>query len=88
MVPALPVAPWYTVLKTLGVDAPVLALVSDGDHTLDDIKADRFALPAVSEFLSPIPNVVALQLFAYFVAVERGCNVDQPRNLAKSVTVE
>ena len=48
----------------------------------------RIEVPAVSEFLSPIPNVVALQLFAYFVATKRGCNVDQPRNLAKSVTVE
>ena len=45
-------------------------------------------LASLSEFLSPIPNVVALQLFAYFVASERGCDVDQPRNLAKSVTVE
>src|SRR5437773_7765637 len=69
-------------------DAPVLALISDGDRTLADVELDRIEVPAVSEFLSPIPNVVALQLFAYFVASERGCNVDQPRNLAKSVTVE
>ena len=69
-------------------DAPVAALVTEGDHVLDEVAADRVEVPAVSEFLSPIPNVVALQLFAYFVACERGCNVDQPRNLAKSVTVE
>jgi glutamine---fructose-6-phosphate transaminase (isomerizing) len=74
--------------EVLARDAPVLALVSDGDPTLDRLPIDRIVLPAVSEFLSPIPNVVALQLFAYFVASERGCNVDQPRNLAKSVTVE
>jgi glucosamine--fructose-6-phosphate aminotransferase (isomerizing) len=74
--------------EVMARDAPVLALVSEGDQTLDEIHADRFAVPAVSEFLSPIVNVVAMQLFAYFVAVERGCNVDQPRNLAKSVTVE
>jgi glucosamine--fructose-6-phosphate aminotransferase (isomerizing) len=74
--------------EVMARDAPVLALVSQGDHTLDEIPADRFEVPAVSEFLSPIPNVVAMQLFAYFVATERGCNVDQPRNLAKSVTVE
>src|ERR671934_1891885 len=74
--------------EVLARDAPVLALVTEGDHTLDEIAADRFEVPAVSEFLSPIPNVVAMQLFAYFVATERGCNVDQPRNLAKSVTVE
>ncbi len=76
------------VQEVLARDAPVLALVSEGDHTLDTIVSDRIELPAVSEFLSPITNVVAMQLFAYFVATERGCNVDQPRNLAKSVTVE
>ena len=74
--------------EVIARDAPVVALVSEGDHTLDETAADRFEVPAVSEFLSPIINVVAMQLFAYFVASERGCNVDQPRNLAKSVTVE
>ena len=74
--------------EVIARDAPVAALVTDGDHVLDEVAADRVEVPAVSEFLSPIPNVVALQLFAYFVACERGCNVDQPRNLAKSVTVE
>jgi len=76
------------VQEVLARDAPVLALVSEGDHTLDDIVTDLVEVPAVSEFLSPVVNVVAMQLFAYFVATERGCNVDQPRNLAKSVTVE
>jgi glucosamine--fructose-6-phosphate aminotransferase (isomerizing) len=74
--------------EVIARDAPVLALISDGDRTLADVELDRIEVPSVSEFLSPIPNVVALQLFAYFVASERGCNVDQPRNLAKSVTVE
>src|SRR5438874_2102459 len=74
--------------EVIARDAPVLALISDGDRTLAEVELDRIEAPAVSEFLSPIPNVVALQLFAYFVATERGCNVDQPRNLAKSVTVE
>jgi len=76
------------VQEVMARDAPVLALVSEGEHTLDGIVTDSFAVPAVSEFLSPVVNVVAMQLFAYFVANERGCNVDQPRNLAKSVTVE
>jgi glucosamine--fructose-6-phosphate aminotransferase (isomerizing) len=76
------------VQEVMARDAPVLALVSEGDHTLDGIVTDSVAVPAVSEFLSPVVNVVAMQLFAYFVANERGCNVDQPRNLAKSVTVE
>jgi glucosamine--fructose-6-phosphate aminotransferase (isomerizing) len=69
-------------------DAPVLALVSAGDSTLQGIVADVITVPGVPELLSPIPNVVALQLFAYFLARERGCPIDQPRNLAKSVTVE
>jgi glutamine---fructose-6-phosphate transaminase (isomerizing) len=74
--------------EVLARDAPVVALVSRGSQVLRGIAAEVLEVPAVSEFLSPIPNVVALQLFAYFVAAERGCNVDQPRNLAKSVTVE
>jgi len=74
--------------EVLARDAPVLALVSRGSQVLRGIAADVLEVPAVSEFLSPIPNVVAFQLFAYFVAAERGCDVDQPRNLAKSVTVE
>ena len=74
--------------EVIARDAPVLALISEGDDTLAEVELDRIEIPEVSEFLSPIPNVVAMQLFAYFVASERGCNVDQPRNLAKSVTVE
>jgi glucosamine--fructose-6-phosphate aminotransferase (isomerizing) len=74
--------------EVLARDAPVVALVSEGDNPLEGVVRDQLVVPEVAEFLSPIPNVVALQLFAYFVACERGCPVDQPRNLAKSVTVE
>jgi glucosamine--fructose-6-phosphate aminotransferase (isomerizing) len=49
---------------------------------------DLVEVPLTDELISPLVNVVPLQLFAYHVAVERGCDVDQPRNLAKSVTVE
>jgi glucosamine--fructose-6-phosphate aminotransferase (isomerizing) len=69
-------------------DAPVLALVTAGDHSLDGIAADVFEMPAVEEAVGAILNTVMLQLFAYHVAVELGQDVDQPRNLAKSVTVE
>ena len=70
-------------------DAPVVALVTEGDAALDrDLAADVVEVPECSELLSPLVNVVPLQLLAYHVAVERGCDVDQPRNLAKSVTVE
>jgi glutamine---fructose-6-phosphate transaminase (isomerizing) len=69
-------------------DAPVLALVTAGDHSLDGVAKDVFEMPAAEESMAAILNTVMLQLFAYHVAVELGQDVDQPRNLAKSVTVE
>ncbi|MGA7912587.1 MAG: glutamine--fructose-6-phosphate transaminase (isomerizing) [Candidatus Dormiibacterota bacterium] len=69
-------------------DAPVLALVTEGDRSLDGVATDQFVMPAVEEISAAILNTVMLQLFAYHVAVELGQDVDQPRNLAKSVTVE
>jgi glucosamine--fructose-6-phosphate aminotransferase (isomerizing) len=69
-------------------DAPVLALVTAGDHSLDGVAAHVFEMPDVEEAVGAILNTVMLQLFAYHVAVELGQDVDQPRNLAKSVTVE
>ena len=69
-------------------DAPVLALVTEGDHSLDGVATDVFVMPAVEETSAAILNTVMLQLFAYHVALELGRDVDQPRNLAKSVTVE
>jgi glutamine---fructose-6-phosphate transaminase (isomerizing) len=62
--------------------------VTQGDHTLDGVASDLFLMPAVEEAAGAILNTVMLQLFAYHVAVELGQDVDQPRNLAKSVTVE
>ncbi|MBI4349373.1 MAG: SIS domain-containing protein, partial [Elusimicrobia bacterium] len=68
--------------------AILIALVTEGEKRLDG-KADHLlTLPPISEALSPIVNVVPLQLLAYHMADLRGCDVDQPRNLAKSVTVE
>jgi glucosamine--fructose-6-phosphate aminotransferase (isomerizing) len=69
-------------------DAPVLALVTAGDHSLDGVATDMFVMPAVEEAVGAILNIVLLQLFAYHMAVELGQDVDQPRNLAKTVTVE
>jgi glutamine---fructose-6-phosphate transaminase (isomerizing) len=68
--------------------APVLALVNRADKRLKGLARDLIEVPEVDEIFSPIVNAAALQLFAYYVAVERDCDVDQPRNLAKSVTVE
>jgi glucosamine--fructose-6-phosphate aminotransferase (isomerizing) len=66
----------------------VIALASDGDRELEG-KADHVLhLPYLSEYVAPILEAVPLQLLAYHIAVRRGCDVDQPRNLAKSVTVE
>ena len=66
----------------------VIAVASDGDRELDE-KADHVLhLPYLPEYVAPILETVPLQLLAYHIAVRRGCDVDQPRNLAKSVTVE
>ena len=70
-------------------DAPVIAIVTEGENPFDDgFARDVVEVPLTDELVSPLVNVVPLQLFAYHVAVARGCDVDQPRNLAKSVTVE
>jgi glutamine---fructose-6-phosphate transaminase (isomerizing) len=66
----------------------VIALASEGDEEIARLADASFPIPVTHDLLSPILTSVPLQLFAYYVAVRRGCNVDQPRNLAKSVTVE
>jgi glucosamine--fructose-6-phosphate aminotransferase (isomerizing) len=66
----------------------VLSIVTKGDTKIKSISDWAFEVPATMAFLAPVVNVIPLQLLAYHVAVTRGCNVDQPRNLAKSVTVE
>ena len=68
--------------------APVLAVVSAGEKEVRELGCDVIEVPMCSRFVAPIPTAVALQLFAYYIAAERGCEIDQPRNLAKSVTVE
>jgi glucosamine--fructose-6-phosphate aminotransferase (isomerizing) len=69
-------------------DARVIAVATEGDEEIDAYADDIFWVPATIEALSPILAVIPLQLFAYHMAVARGTDVDQPRNLAKSVTVE
>ncbi|HWQ52790.1 MAG TPA: glutamine--fructose-6-phosphate transaminase (isomerizing) [Bryobacteraceae bacterium] len=66
----------------------VLALVTEGDTEVPQLADYVVSLPPVIDLLAPIIEIVPLQLLAYHVAVRRGCDVDQPRNLAKSVTVE
>jgi glucosamine--fructose-6-phosphate aminotransferase (isomerizing) len=69
-------------------DGQVIAVTDRDAGQVADVADEVIQVPQVSELLQPIVNVVPLQLFAYFVAVRRGADVDQPRNLAKSVTVE
>jgi glucosamine--fructose-6-phosphate aminotransferase (isomerizing) len=66
----------------------VISVVTRGDDILPALSEFVIEVPAVQEALMPIVSVVPLQLLSYHIAVMRGCNVDQPRNLAKSVTVE
>ena len=66
----------------------VIAVVTEGDTDARKSADHVIEVPAAPELLVPILEVVPLQLLAYHIAVRRGCDVDQPRNLAKSVTVE
>ncbi len=68
--------------------APVLAFATEGDEQIGNIATDVVYLPKVHPILQPIISTVPLHLFAYYVGLARGLNVDRPRNLAKSVTVE
>ena len=67
---------------------PIIALATEGDKQIKKVADDVIYLPKTLEPLYPILATVPLQLFAYHIAVARGCDVDKPRNLAKSVTVE
>ena len=69
-------------------DGVVIAIVSEGDEEARQIADRVIEIPKASDLLSPILAIVPLQLLAYHIGVRRGCDVDQPRNLAKSVTVE
>jgi len=67
---------------------PIIALATEGDKQIGKVANDVIYLPKALEPIYPILAAVPLQLFAYYIAVARGCDVDKPRNLAKSVTVE
>jgi len=66
----------------------VIAVATEGDTTIGGLVEHVIFIPPAMELLSPLIEIVPLQLLAYYIAVRRGCDVDQPRNLAKSVTVE
>ncbi|MGB2826876.1 MAG: glutamine--fructose-6-phosphate transaminase (isomerizing) [Dehalococcoidales bacterium] len=69
-------------------NSPVLALVEEGDEVVEEVADSVIVVPKVEPLYSPVVNTVVLQLLAYYAAKERGCPIDFPRNLAKSVTVE
>ncbi len=66
----------------------IIAVVTEGDDGLKNMVNDLFEIPKSHPAVSPLLAIIPLQLFSYYIAVMRGCDVDQPRNLAKSVTVE
>ena len=66
----------------------LVAIITKGNNSMDDIADHCIEVPDVPECLTPIVVSVPLQLMAYYIAMNKGRNVDQPRNLAKSVTVE
>ena len=66
----------------------IIAVVSEGDTETSALADDVIAIPNVSEIINPFPVSIAMQLIAYHIGVRRGCDIDQPRNLAKTVTVE
>ena len=81
--------------KTLGniagfkkQSSQVIALASEGDKEVARMADHTIYIPAAPELLSPILEIIPLQMFAYYMAVKRGLDVDRPRNLVKSVTLE
>ena len=66
----------------------ILAIVNDGDESAKNITDDVIYIPKTIDLLTPLLSVIPLQLLSYYIAKLKGCDVDKPRNLAKSVTVE
>ena len=66
----------------------VIAIISEGDEVIPGMADDVFVVPPADEIIAPMISVIPLQLLSYYIGVAKGCDVDKPRNLAKSVTVE
>jgi glucosamine--fructose-6-phosphate aminotransferase (isomerizing) len=93
VVTIVPKDPWYEKMisqieQTKARGGIVVAVATDGDELLPDISDHILWVPETPWMLTPITTIIPLQLLAYYIAVLRGADVDQPRNLAKSVTVE
>lgn len=66
----------------------VIAIITEGDEIIPSMADDTFSVPPSDEIVAPVLSVIPLQLLSYYIGVAKGCDVDKPRNLAKSVTVE
>ena len=66
----------------------IIAIITEGDTVTTNIADDVISVPEADEIVAPMLSVIPLQLLAYYIGVLKGYNVDKPRNLAKSVTVE
>jgi len=93
VVALVPQDPWYQktlsqIEQTRARGGVVIAVATDGDEQVDSVADHVLWVPATPWLLNPVTTIIPLQLLAYYVAVLRGADVDQPRNLAKSVTVE
>ena len=74
--------------RSKNIKSFVIAVVTEGDKQVKALADHVIEIPPTNEAFTPLLSVIPLQLLSYHIAVMRGCNVDQPRNLAKSVTVE
>lgn len=79
---------YSNILEAKARKSPIFAIATRGDRDIEDVSEDVFYVPPTEAELYPFLAVLPLQIFAYYVARIRGCDIDQPRNLAKSVTVE
>ena len=66
----------------------VISVITEGDEHSTELSDDIMIVPAADEIIAPMLSVIPLQLLAYYIGIANGCDVDKPRNLAKSVTVE
>ena len=79
---------YSNVMEAKARDGKIIAIATEGDQHVKSLTNDVFYIPEADPMLVPILTTIPLQLMSYYIAVRLGCDVDQPRNLAKSVTVE
>jgi glucosamine--fructose-6-phosphate aminotransferase (isomerizing) len=66
----------------------IISIITEGDEVSPELSNDTFSIPPADELIAPIISVIPLQLLSYYTGIAKGIDVDKPRNLAKSVTVE